>query len=336
MKKAATLLAAAITCLALASCGGGEEAAPAMTEAEIREMVESRIAELPTGPTEAEIIALIERQVAAIILTATATPTPAPPKSNQPEYTKHVVNQAIALHQQEGQAAAVAHANDPANIDGQWYVYIIGPDNHVLAHPDAERLGLDVNDWVGTDANGYNFGPDLLAATEEGKWVSYVYTNPESGVLGADATGESELKHVWARSHDGLVFASGWYVSADEFTKELVATGARVFREGGLEGTLAYFNNPDTEFAGLHAAIAYYNASDTVEGRWFAFTVDPEGTFINHFEPQYVGTGARDFFGFDLEATPLGDWVETESLRVWVLEQDGYLFGSGWRTEEQR
>ncbi len=260
----------------------------------------------------------------------------APSRDDAADYTRYVVDAAVARYEADGLDATLAHYNRPESVDGQWYVFIIDEDDLVIGHPDAERLGLDVNDWVGTDANGYNFGPDLLAATEEGKWVSYVYTNPESGGLGADATGESELKHVWARSHDGLVFASGWYVSADEFTKELVATGARVFREGGLEGTLAYFNNPDTEFAGLHAAIAYYNAADTVEGRWFAFTVDAEGTFINHFEPQYVGTGARDFFGFDLEATPLGDWVETESLRVWVLEQDGYLFGSGWRTEEQR
>ena len=47
------------------------------------------------------------------------------------------------------------------------------------AHPDPGRLGLDLNGWVGTDANGYRFGPELLSATEEGKWVSYVYQNPE-------------------------------------------------------------------------------------------------------------------------------------------------------------
>ena len=55
--------------------------------------------------------------------------------------------------------------------------------------PDAQRLGLDLKDWVGTDANGYNFGPDMLSATEDGKWVSYVYQNPESGGIGAGYTG---------------------------------------------------------------------------------------------------------------------------------------------------
>ena len=46
------------------------------------------------------------------------------------------------------------------------------------------------------DANGYNFGPDMLSATEEGKWVSYVYQNPESGGIGAGYTGELEMKNV--------------------------------------------------------------------------------------------------------------------------------------------
>ena len=104
----------------------------------------------------------------------------------------------------------------PESIDGQWYVFIIDENDLVIGHPDAHRLGLDVKGWVGTDANGYNFGPDMLSATEDGKWVSYVYRNPESGELGASYTGELELKNAWVVKHDGLLFASGWYVNADE------------------------------------------------------------------------------------------------------------------------
>ena len=57
----------------------------------------------------------------------------------------------------------------------QWYMFIIDENGMVIGHPDAHRLGLDVKDWVGTDATGYNFGPDMLSATEDGKWVSYVF-----------------------------------------------------------------------------------------------------------------------------------------------------------------
>ena len=90
---------------------------------------------------------------------------------------------------------------------------------------------------MGTDANGYNFGPDMLSATGEGKWVSYVFRNPESGSLGSDHSGTLQLKNAWVVRHDGLLFASGWYVNADEFTKSLVFAAVNKFRSAGLEAT---------------------------------------------------------------------------------------------------
>ena len=40
------------------------------------------------------------------------------------------------------------------------------------------------------------FGPDMLSATGEGKWVSYVFRNPESGSLGSDHSGTLQLKNT--------------------------------------------------------------------------------------------------------------------------------------------
>ena len=215
----------------------------------------------------------------------------------------------------QGLDATLAYYNRPESVDGQWYVFIIDGNDLVIGHPDANRLGLDVKGWVGIDANGYNFGPDMLSATEEGKWVSYVYRNPESGGLGIDFD-HLDLKNVWAVRHDGLLFASGWYIDADEFTKSLVATAARVFREVGLEGT-----------------IAYYNSAENVEGDWFAFIADESGTIIDHYRKEMVGKSLEDVLGTDtFEATAEGDWVTTESLRVWVVGQDGITFGSGWHS----
>ena len=85
-----------------------------------------------------------------------------------------------------------------------------------------ERLGLDLKGWVGADANGYGFGPAMLSATEDGKWVSYVYNNPESGGIGSDFGG-LWLKNVWVERRDGPLFASGWYIDADAFTEHLVS-----------------------------------------------------------------------------------------------------------------
>ncbi len=65
----------------------------------------------------------------------------APPKSDPEAYTRYVVDQAITRYETEG---------------------------------------LDVKGWVGTDINGYNFGPQMLAATEAGRWVPYVYVNPSA------------------------------------------------------------------------------------------------------------------------------------------------------------
>ena len=196
-------------------------------------------------------------------------------------------------------------------------------------------MGLDLKGPVGTDANGYNFGPEMLSATGDGKWVSYVYRNPESGGLGSDYTGTLQLKNAWVVRHDGLLFASGWYVVADEFTKAFVAAAVAKFREVGLQGTVEYFNSPVSDFAGLAAAIEYYNSAENVEGDWFAFIADGSGRIVDHYHKEMVGKHLRDIFGTDvIEAAAEGNWVTTESVRVWVVGSDGMIFGSGWRQDE--
>ena len=257
---------------------------------------------------------------------------PGPSKSDAPSYTKAFVQQATNLYDAVGLEETLAYHNREESIDGQWYVFVIDENDLVIGHPDANRLGLDVKGWVGTDANGYNFGPDMLSATGDGKWVSYVYRNPESGGLGIDFD-HLELKNVWVVRHDGLLFASGWYINADEFTKSLVATAARVFREVGLEGTIAYFASPEIAFGGLAAVITYYNSAEDVEGNWFAFIADESGTIIDHYDKAMVGRDIKDLLGTDtFEATAEGNWVTTEDVRVWVLGQDGMTFGSGWHS----
>ena len=103
-------------------------------------------------------------------------------------------------------------------MDGQWYVSIIDEEDKVIGHPDAHLLGQDLKGPIGTDANGYNFGPDMLSATGEGKWVSYVFRNPESELPGSDHTDTLQLKNAWVVKHDRLLFASGWYINAAEYT----------------------------------------------------------------------------------------------------------------------
>ena len=324
------------------------EPQPGLTAADVEEAIRSAVSAMPrpeAGLSQDQVEAIVSAAVAAIPepqpgLTsaeaewiARAAVAAIPPRSAPADYTRFFVDNAISMYETRGLHATLAHYNREESIDGQWYVFIIDENDQFIGHPDAHRLGLDLKRWVGTDANGYNFGTEMLSATEEGKWVSYVFRNPERGGLGADHTGELELKNAWVVRHDGLLFGSGWYIIADEFTKSLVATAARVFREVGLEGTIAYFASPEIAFGGLAAVIAYYNSAENVEGDWFAFIADESGTIVDHYRKDMVGKSLEDVLGTDaFKVTAEGNWVTSEDVRVWVLSQDGMTFGSGWHS----
>ncbi len=124
------------------------------------------------------------------------------PTKNEPAaYTQAVVQDAIRLYNSEGRQAAIDHYNSPDNVDGQWYVFIIGEAGYSIAHHDPKILGRDPA--LRVDSTGYFYGDEMMSATEAGKWVSYVFTNPD--------TGEETLKHTWMVRYDGLLFGSGWY-----------------------------------------------------------------------------------------------------------------------------
>ena len=321
---------------------------PGLSEAQVEEIVGTAIAAIPVpqpGISSADAEEAIRRAVAAI-----PQPEPSltqaqvkqivgsaiaaiPPRSAEADYTRFFVRNAITRYQTQGLDATLAYYNRPESVDGQWYVFIIDEDGMVIGHYDPLRLGLDLSGKVGTDANGYNFGAEMLTATEEGKWVSYVFRNPENGGVGTDFR-DLELKNVWIVRHDGLLFASGWHIDADEFTRLLVSVAADRFRTGGLEATVEYFASPGSALAGLEAAIDYYNAAETVDGHWFAFIGNPDGNIVAHSNPALIGQETRDLFGgTTFETTEDGAWVTAESLRVYVAGYDGYVFGSGWRQD---
>ena len=238
-------------------------AEPELTYADAEEAIRAAMADMPqpeSGLSQEDVERIVEAAIRAAIadmprpepgLTAAEAERIArsvvasiPPTSAPVEYTKFFVEKAISRYETQGLDATLAYYNRPESIDGQWYVFIIEENDLVIAHPDPHRLGLDLKGWVGTDANGYNFGPDMLSATGEGKWVSYVFRNPESGGLGPDNSGDLQLKNAWVVRHDGLLFASGWHVIADEFTKSLVFAAVNKFRSAGLEATIALLHRP--------------------------------------------------------------------------------------------
>ena len=163
---------------------------------------------------------------------------------------------------------------------------------------------------------------------------SYVLRNPESGDIGCNFT-DLELKNAWVVRHDGLLFGSGWYITADQFAEYLVSIAVSKFRSEGLESTIRYFANPGSALAGLEAAIEYYNSAESVEGEWFAFIAEENGAVVAHSDPEAVGTPLEDLINADLGlATDDGLWVINDSMRMHVANYGGMTFGSGWRNDE--
>ena len=148
-------------------------------------------------------VAAVVVAVAGIVIAAGVfvTSDSSPGKDEPEAYTKALVDEAIARYKDDGRQATIDYYNSSESVDGQWYVFIVDPDGVTIAHHNEKFRGRDPS--LRVDAVGYFYGDDLMAATEEGRWVDYVLENP--------ATGTNQQKHTWVVLHDSLRFASGWY-----------------------------------------------------------------------------------------------------------------------------
>lgn len=128
-------------------------------------------------------------------------------KDDPEAFTVSLVHEAIARYEFEGSDTAAAYYNAPANVDGQWYVFITDANDIFVAHPASpEFVGRDIKEILGLD--GSPLGAEIAKATGAGLWIEYLWPNPE--------TGEDEQKRTWAIRHDGYLFGSGYYQPAVE------------------------------------------------------------------------------------------------------------------------
>ncbi len=353
--------------LVVSGCGGDN----GLSRAEVEQVVEEAIADMPdsgTGISAAEMEAAIraaseeldsrpdgvtmeqvQEAIRDAIAIADETGSVGPeqedpgtdPQADPAAYTQVVVNEAIELYRQAGLEALLEHVNDPANVEGQWYVFVVDAEDTLIGHYESDRLGLDLNGWVGTDANGYEFGPDMLEATEAGKWVGYVYRNPASGSIGEDSTSDFELKNAWVVRHDGLLFGSGWYINVDDFIVDLVAEIADRLGSTSLEETISYFTDSQNLSGGLQQTVEYYNnAADAAAGTWLGFYAEPDGTIVFHNDVSYIGADITDLLGpAILDAGAIPAWITHEdnpegtgptSMRIRGFRQGDIIFGTGW------
>ena len=290
----------------------------------------------PQGPAgadaaidEAAISALVAEIAEAKLDGMVEDKDSAPPKWEPDEYTKHFVKSAIRKYDAEGLDATLAHYNSDESIDGQWYMFILGEDDVMLAHAvNPSLVGRPASEADGP--NDYPAGEAVVAvADEDGEWFSYSFPNPASGTI--------ESKHSWIVEYDGLTFGSGWYErgtqrsDAPGYTRNFVARAIDLYDAIGLEDT-----------------VAYYKTKDSVDGQWYVFIIDDDGYTISHHNPMFIGRDPSEridstgyFYGDDiLGATESGRWVsyvltnpETGSERrkhSWIVRHDGLFFGSGW------
>ena len=275
------------------------------------------------------------------LLLAAACGDDAPSKDDPDAYTKHVVQEALDRYEDDGRQATIDYYNTMESVDDQWYVFIADEESVIISHATVPaNIGLSLFGGLGVDSTGYAFGPHMAAATGSGRWISYVFLNPQSG--------EEETKHSWVVRRDGLLFGSGWYevtpgagetpaswAQPDVYTKYVVQQAA---------------DRLDAE--GAQATIDYYNSAESVDGPWYVFIFDDDGIMVSHpTRPERVGTHILDrelrtdvtgyYYGDVLNSTTeTGRWLtyvfhnpatgEEQTKHSWVIRHGGLLFGSGW------
>ena len=265
--------------------------------------------------------------------TSPAAPAAEPTKDDPAAFTQAFVQRAVDLYQAEGLDATLATYNDPASVDGSWYVFIADPDGLVIAHPTTpDNLGKSLLGPLGVDSAGNIFGPALAAAPAEGAWVDYNYFNPE--------TGDEGVKHTWAVRREGLLFGSGWYEGAptdsspEAQTRGVVRQAVGRIRDDGLE-----------------AATRFYNAPASTSGPWYVILLDDAGVIVSHAaNPALVGKSVLGALGVDdtgkvfgpelLQLPPEGGWVdyafwnpaagEQGTKHSWAQFEAGHWVVSGW------
>ena len=268
-------------------------------------------------------------------ITATETPTAEDPEA----FAVTLVQAAINLYKTEGRDATIAYYNDPASIDGQWYVFIINENNIFVAHPaNPSSVGRPIEDIDGVDRA--SLGMEIAMATEEGLWTEYLWPNPDTNKLGQ--------KRTWSIRYDGYLFSSGYYQTwnPDPATFSIASKDdPEAFTRNIVLQAIARY-----EFEGIEATAAYYNNPANIDGQWYVVITDENDRHVAHApRPDFIGTDLKDIMGLDgkrmlgaeiAAATGTGLWIEylwpnpetgkDEQKRGWAIRHDGYLFGSGY------
>ncbi len=246
------------------------------------------------------------------------------------EYTVEYVDRAIERYEQDGLEAMLNYYNSVASFEGEWYLFATDDADIYHVHPLLPQLiGRDIKDVVGSD--GYRLGEELAKATEEGVWVEYLWPHP--------VTLKEVPKVGYAVRRDGMLFASGYYVRAEDpaaTTKAYVQQAIDHYEANGLEAT-----------------VDHYSSEGSFDGQWNLTLADENDILLTSPLAQHlVGTDLKDVgagrirnVGEEMTAaTADGSWIsfvfpntrssETLYAHTWAVRHDGLLFTSRYYDDQ--
>ena len=108
---------------------------------------------------------------------ATSSTMTMTPSANTRDAVMSYVNHAADVVAKNGPSCETF--SQPAWMAGDYYIFVIGPDNRLVCHPNAQLVGKSQTDII--DANGMRVGDALgsTAASAAGHgWVNYVWPRP--------------------------------------------------------------------------------------------------------------------------------------------------------------
>ncbi|MXY21678.1 MAG: hypothetical protein F4Y49_10140 [Dehalococcoidia bacterium] len=245
------------------------------------------------------------------------------------DYTVEYVDSAIDLYDQRGLQAVQEHYNSAESHVGEWYLFAVDENDIYVLHGLFPRLiGTDIKNV--TDSTGYELGKDIALATEEGRWIEYLWPHP--------VTLTEVPKVAFARRHDGYVFASGYYPVPGE---------PSAYTQGYVQKAIDLYDSD-----GLDATVAHYNSRESLDNQWYLtlVSVADETVLAHGLNPSLPGTNAGDLIdpeGFNtgealLAATMDGYWFQTSffnsvdsgltRINVWAVRHEEYIFASSYFT----
>ena len=97
------------------------------------------------------------------------------PAANTRAAIKSYVESAAKVISKHGPSCDTFKSADWMN--GDYYIFVQGPDDRVVCHPNASLIGKPASDII--DSNGKKVGLELAAVAKKGGgWVEYVWPRP--------------------------------------------------------------------------------------------------------------------------------------------------------------